>query len=123
MSTALVLRQPDVDGAEAVAAALESAFVTVRAAIGEGRAVVIVVSDADLLGQRTVDAAALANGLLGLARAVAMEGAREGWTINVVSDGGDADAVAAAVDCFGRGGALTGQLVRVGVGHLGRVPV
>jgi NAD(P)-dependent dehydrogenase (short-subunit alcohol dehydrogenase family) len=119
----LVRHQEPAAAVEDVAPQLGRHFAALREALSEGRAVVFVVSEADLLGQRATADAAVANGLLGLARAAAMEGARKGWTVNVVSDGGDAAALAETLAWLAAPGPLSGQLIRGGTSHLGRVPV
>lgn len=116
----LVLRQAPVEDAPAVGAALQDAFLALRDAVPAGRPVVVVVRDDDLLGQRTPEAAALANGLLGMVRALALEGASRGWQVNAVSHRDDGP-LEATVEWLAAGPGLSGQLVRVTTDHLGRV--
>jgi hypothetical protein len=119
----LVIDQPDVlDDLDRVTAALSAAFVALRDAMQDERPVVCVVDERDLLGQRSVIDAALATGLVGLARTAALEGAKSGWSVNTVSHRGDPDSAAVrnAVAWLG-GSGLSGQLLRVDGDHLGKV--
>ena len=119
---ALVISQPEVgERLEEVSPALTRAFAQAREAVLAGRPVVVVVEDRDLLGQGTVAAAALATGLLGLARALALEGTRDGWRVSAVARG-DADeaALQRAIDWAGAA-PLSGQLLRAGSAHIGKV--
>jgi NAD(P)-dependent dehydrogenase (short-subunit alcohol dehydrogenase family) len=117
MSGALVLAQRPAS-LEDVEAQLLEHFTAARCGVLAGRPVVFEVSGADLLGHGTVADAAVASALVGLARALALEGARAGWSVNVVAR---ADGAAADVAFLGDQG-LSGQLLHVGHGHLGRVP-
>jgi len=123
LAAPLVLRQPvlgeDLDG---VTAALTGAFAEVRAAVLDERPVVLVLDDRDLLGQGGVVDAGVATGMLGLVRAFALEGVKPGWRVNAVTHRGDAEdaAVVEAVAWLG-GSGLSGQLLRVGTDHLGKV--
>jgi len=105
--------------------ALLDAFRRAREAVTGGRPVVAVVRDADLLGQGEPADAALANALVGLVRALATEGVREGWTLNALAVRDDAPAQERAVwiERLGDGQGAGGALVRLGELHLGRVPV
>jgi NAD(P)-dependent dehydrogenase (short-subunit alcohol dehydrogenase family) len=117
----LVIRQPRLgEDHERVTQALTDAFSQMRGAVLDGRAVVVVLDDRDLLGQGTVADAALATGLLGLARAFALEGARPGWRVNALAHRGAEGEVEDHLDQLA-GSALSGQLIRVGTEHLGRV--
>lgn len=123
MPEPLLLRQPTLDGdLDRVTKALTGAFAEVKAAVLAERPVVVVLDDGDLLGQGDVVDAALATGLLGLTRAFALEGAKPGWRVNVVSHrcAADAEPVRAAAAWLAASG-LSGQLVRVGSDHLGKV--
>lgn len=75
---------PDLD-AIAVRSSVVSAFELVQEAVLGGEAVVLVVPAADLVGQRGPERGALAGALVGLARALAFEGARSGWSVNVLA--------------------------------------
>jgi hypothetical protein len=121
VSEPLVIRQTTLgEDHERVAQALGDAFAAMRGAVLEKRAVVAVLDDRDLLGQGTVADAALATALLGLVRAFALEGARDGWRVNALThrgQPGDADSLVGPLAECG----LSGQLIRIGTEHLGRV--
>jgi hypothetical protein len=78
-----VIEATPLDGLDDLEPALLDAFLRARDAVTGGRSVVAVVRDADLLGHCEPADAAFANGLVGLVRALATEGIREGWTVNV----------------------------------------
>lgn len=64
----------------------------------------------------------VAAGLLSAARTAAMEGSRKGWTANVVAHDDKADP--AEVEEWARrmleSNGVTGELIRVGPGHIGK---
>jgi hypothetical protein len=121
VSEPLVIRQPQLgEDYERVTQELTGAFSHMRAAVLEERPVVVVLDDRDLLGQGAVADAALATGLLGLVRAFALEGARAGWRVNALTHRGGEDDLAQCLEHLADGG-LSGQLIRVGTEHLGRV--
>ena len=64
----------------------------------------------------------VATGLLSAARTAALEGVRRGWTANVVAFDEDADrsAVERWAQQLIEAGEVTGELVRVGEGHIGK---
>jgi NAD(P)-dependent dehydrogenase (short-subunit alcohol dehydrogenase family) len=105
--------------------ALLAAFRRARAALAAGRPVVAVVRDGDLLGHGEPADAALANAVLGLVRTLAVEGVREGWTVNAlaVGEGVSEQQRATWTRRLGEGEAAGGALLRLGELHLGRVPV
>jgi hypothetical protein len=124
MSAALVIRQPSAGGSiERITPVLTDVFEAMRDALLAGRPVVVLLEDRDLLGQGDVDAAAVANGVLGLVRALAMEGARDGWVINAVTHRDGQGPVQATVAALANVGGLSGQLLRVGSAQLGKVPL
>jgi NAD(P)-dependent dehydrogenase (short-subunit alcohol dehydrogenase family) len=102
---------------EDVEAQLLEHFTAARAALLAGHAVVFEVNGADLLGHGSPADAAVASALVGLTRALALEGARAGWSVNAVAREAGASVPAPSLGEQG----LTGQLVHAGVGHLGRV--
>lgn len=113
------------DGFAGLAEALTASFEAVRAALDASRPVVIVVDDADLCGSGDPAQAALAAGLLGLARALAIEGREQGWRIAVLAT---TPAVTAAergiwLDALERSPLASGSLLRLGGEHLGKAPV
>jgi hypothetical protein len=64
----------------------------------------------------------VAAGLLSAARTAALEGTRKGWTANVVAL--DDEAEPGIVEIWTRrlveDGAVTGELIRIGPGHIGK---
>jgi hypothetical protein len=105
--------------------ALLDAFTRSRDALAGGRPVVLVVRDEALLGHAEPADAAFANALVGLARALATEGVRDGWTVNVlaVTDTTEDADRAAWLDRLASGDGASGALVRLGGLHRGRVPL
>ncbi len=109
------------DDLDALGPALTGAFTEARAALEEGRPVVVLLRAADLEGQGTPVDAALATGILGMVRTLGIEGAKPGWRINVVAAGeGEEEAVEETVAIVA-GSALRGQLVQTGGANLGKV--
>ncbi|MBS1843642.1 MAG: hypothetical protein JST53_04415 [Actinobacteria bacterium] len=121
--TILVLRPGSVgDDLDAVAPVLTGAFVAAREGLEAGRRVAVVVDARDLLGQGSPVDAAVATGLLGMVRALGIEGVKPGWSINVVAGGeGDEGAVEETVAMLAGSSSITGQLVQVGGANLGKV--
>lgn len=119
----MIHRAADVgnDWAE-ILAELTRAFEVSREAAVEERSLVYVVRQDDLLGRRGAGNAIVATGLLSAARTAALEGARKGWTANVVAF--DVDSDPATVDAWAQrlleDGGVTGEIVRVGTGHVGK---
>ncbi len=122
MADQLVLRPATVgEDLDAVTPALTAAFLETRAALEAGRPVAVVLDARDLLGQRSPPDAAIATGLLGMARTLAIEGAKPGWRVNVVAGGeGEEAAVAEALATLA-GSSLSGQVLQVGGANLGKV--
>jgi hypothetical protein len=106
----------------AVLVELTRAFEVSRSAAQDGESFVYVVRQDDLLGRRGPATAMVATGLLSAARTAALEGARKGWTANVVAFDEDADL--SAVEGWAKRlldeGDVTGELIRVGPGHIGK---
>jgi hypothetical protein len=105
-----------------VRAELTRAFEVSRASAQTEESFVYVVRQDDLLGRRGPGNAMVATGLLSAARTAALEGARKGWTANVVAYDEDTDpeAVQAWARRMLEAGDVTGELVRVGAGHIGK---
>jgi hypothetical protein len=117
-----ILSQPVVgDDVARVNAELTDAFAAIREAVAAGRPVAVLLRDGDLLGQGDIADAALAGGLLGLVRAFALEGAKPGWRVNAVTHRGDEDAARAAAAALDGIADLSGQLIRLGTAHLGKL--
>lgn len=111
------------DDWDSIRAELRRAFEMSRTAASAGESFVYVVHHDDLLGRRGAGNAMVATGLLSAARTAALEGARKGWSVNVVAYDDDADPAAVsrwaerlATDSEG----VTGELIRVGPSHLGK---
>ena len=106
----------------AVLAELTRAFEVSRSSAQGDDSIVFVIRQDDLLGRRGAGNAMVACGLLSAARTAALEGARKGWTANVVAFDEDADrsAVEEWVRRLLDDGAVNGELIRVGSGHIGK---
>jgi hypothetical protein len=110
------------DGWPEILAELTKAFEVARASALAGRSFIFVVRQDDLLGRRGTGNAMVATGLLSAARTAALEGARKGWTVNVVAADADVDpsVVEGLASHLLEIGNVTGELVRVGPGHIGK---
>jgi hypothetical protein len=65
----------------------------------------------------------VATGLLSAARTAALEGWAKGWTVNVIAwdgDDGQRDLAATWAEKMLDSGGVTGELIRVGSGHIGK---
>lgn len=106
-----------------VRAELDRAFRMSREAAQNEESFVYVLHHDDLLGRRGPGNAMVAAGLLSAARTAAIEGSRKGWTANVIAydDSADPEAVTAwAEKMAGDTSGVTGELIRIGVSHLGK---
>jgi NAD(P)-dependent dehydrogenase (short-subunit alcohol dehydrogenase family) len=140
MSDLFVFRpEPLGDDPGAVTSVLTGAFLAAREALEAGRPVAVILAEGDLLGQGNPLDAAVAAGLLGMVRTLAIEGAKPGWRINAVAGPGVAahwehlavapedeaadeeDPVALTVGMLAES-ELTGQLLQVGGANLGKLP-
>ena len=103
-----------------VEAALLDAFRRSQAAARDGQPVVFVLSQADLLGQRSVPGAILANALLSAVRTLAAEGHRA----NAVAVGDDVAEAELAhwTAVLADGDGVNGELVHVHAAHVGKLP-
>jgi NAD(P)-dependent dehydrogenase (short-subunit alcohol dehydrogenase family) len=115
---------PDIGALDELEDQLTRAFLVIRSALDRGDNVVVVVADAGIQGVGSTAGAALAHGLLGLVRALAVEGRKPGWQINILSvgDGVDAEQRATWIERLGSPEGASGALIRLGDEHLGRVP-
>jgi hypothetical protein len=101
--------------------ALASVFAQVQQAITEEDSVVMTVLSEDLLGHRSPEGGAYVNALIGLARSAAFEGARLGWKVNVVAHPSSLDlSDAEAIEAVSADG-LSGQVITLGSGCVGKV--
>lgn len=116
-----VFRQATAATPAEVATQLHDAFVAAQAAVAEEEAIVLCVDAPALLGQASPEDSAVACGLLGLARALAFEGGSKGWRVNVVAvdPGTEADEQLLALAATVPG--LTGQVLNVSSGAVGKV--
>ena len=110
------------DDWDQVLAALTRAFEASRAAAQAGDSIVYVVHNDDLLGRRGPGKAMLATGLLSAARTAALEGIRDGWTVNVVafSNGSDPNTVTDWAEQLVASSDMTGEVLRIGPDHIGK---
>lgn len=110
------------DGWEEVLAELTRAFESSRSAAQAEESIVYVVGQDDLLGRNGPGNAMVATGLLSAARTAALEGARKGWTVNVLAHDPEADRglVKAWAARLLESEGVTGELIRIGPGHLGK---
>lgn len=121
MSGLIHWAQPVGDDWDQVLAELTRAFHATRSAAQEGSPVVYLVGTRHLLGRDGAGNAMVATGLISAARTAALEGARTGWTVNVVAYDEDRRQEAATwaerlLDSQG----VTGEVLRVGTEHLGK---
>jgi hypothetical protein len=101
---------------------LLAAYRVSKEAAAAGRAVVYVVDGDDLLGRNGAGRAMIATGLLSAARTLALEMARQEVPVNVLAVEAATSPEAIVGWCrilAGRGGP-SGELVRLGTGHLGK---
>jgi hypothetical protein len=113
----VILRQPEAPADfAAVEAALLDALQQSRAAAQAGEPIVYVLSQPDLLGQRGVLGAMLANALLSGLRTLAAEGHRA----NAIAVGDDATHLEHWIALLQDDAGVMGELIRVGPGHVGK---
>jgi hypothetical protein len=104
-----------------VLAELTRAFEAARSVAQGEESIVYVVRQDDLLGRRGPGNAMVACGLLSAARTAALEGARKGWTANVVAfDEEERSAAEGWARHLLDDGNVNGELIRVGSGHIGK---
>lgn len=116
-----VIRQVKTTSIADVGVQLREAFVLTKAALLSDKPVVLCVDGPSLLGQADPSDAAVATGMLGLARALAFEGGSKGWKINVIAlnpgDEPGLELIALASSAPG----LNGQLLNVSSSSVGKV--
>ena len=109
------------DDWDAVAGELAEAFDLSQAAVRDGAPVVYIVDNDDLLGRRGTGGAMVACGLLSAARTLAIETVRSGIPVNTIASSNSApEAVASWVEALCRPNGPTGEILRLGSGHLGK---
>lgn len=120
----LTITAPPASDAATLDDILFDCFEKIRQALVNHTPVVVVVADKDLLGHGDPVAAALAGALVGLVRALATEAHREDWQINALSvtDGSAPELRDEWIRRLSDPVGLTGELIRLGRLHLGRVP-
>jgi hypothetical protein len=116
----VILRQPATPADFAgVQDALLDALQHSRAAAQAGEPIVYVLAQPDLLGQRGVLGAMLANALLSGMRTLAAEGHRA----NAIAVGEDETNVYRGAALLLQDAGVAGELIRVDAAHVGKVPV
>lgn len=110
------------DDWDEVRAELHRAFLFSREAAQAEESFVYVLHNDDLLGRRGAGNAMVAAGLLSAARTAALEGAAKGWTANVIAteDGVDPVDLERWVERMLDPKGVTGEVIRLGPGHLGK---
>lgn len=111
---------------EALEDRLTEAFMLMREALDErAEAVVVIVDDQQLQGRVETASAACAHGLLGLVRALAIEGRKDGWRISMLAipPGISDEQEQAWVERLAEPSGASGALIRLGHDHLGRLAV
>ncbi len=105
-----------------VLAELTRAFQMSRTAAQAEESFVYVVRTDDLLGRDGPGGAMIATGLLSAARTAAIEGSHKGWTANVVAydDDADRDIVEGWANRLLDSDGVTGEVIRIGPGHIGK---
>ncbi len=107
---------------EQVAAELHAAFAGSQEAARQEESILYVVRNDDLLGRSGPARAMVSAGLVSGARTAALEGARRGWTANVVAydEAVSHGAVLQRALTILEDGIITGELVHLGPGHIGK---
>ena len=117
----VIIRQRSATSLAEVSGQLQDAFTESRTAIGAAESVVLIANAPDLLGQGSIQDAAVACGLLGLMRAMVFEGGAKGWHVNLVAVDRDteppADLLLAASDIVH----LNGQVLNASAGQVGKL--
>jgi hypothetical protein len=110
------------NGWGAVSEELTEAFERSQAAARNSGPVVYVVDGDDLLGRNGIGRAMVACGLLSAARTLALETARSGVQVNVVAVGitTPPEVTSLWVETLCRPNGPNGELIRLGVDHLGK---
>jgi hypothetical protein len=118
----VVVRQPRNVSVDDLDEALLGVFAQCRDALTAGDSVLVVLDELDLLGHGEPINAAVAHGLVGLVRAFAVEGVKDGWQINAMTlaEGSDPTSVDDLAPSLKD---ATGVVLRLGTTHLGRIGI
>jgi hypothetical protein len=110
------------DDWDSVRRELTRAFGVSRDAAIAEQSIVYVVHEDDLLGRRGPGNAMVATGLLSAARTAALEGTRKNWTANVVAhdESAERSEIEKWVALLLESNQVTGELIRIGPGHIGK---
>lgn len=107
---------------DAAASELFDAFRGSREAAISESSIVFIVRNDDLIGRSGLTRAMVSSGLVSGARTAALEGARKGWTCNVIAYDVEVpgevviDKALWVLD----DGSITGELIHLGPGHIGK---
>ena len=116
-----VIRQRPCNSLDDISRQLREAFLALRQAIATESPVVIVVSAPDLLGQDSLEGAALATGLVGLMRAATFEGSSKGWHVNVLAVNPEEEPAAEMIEIASQHGSLKCQILNLSSGQFGKI--
>lgn len=103
-------------------AELTAAFERSREAARNEHSFVYIIANDALLGRNGPADAMVAAGLVSAARTAAIEGWKKGWTANVIAydDGHEPSPVLERAVRLLEDGLVTGELVHIGPGHIGK---
>lgn len=110
---------------EDAARELSDAFAGSQQAAQNEESIVYIVRNDDLLGRSGPTRAMVAAGLVSGARTAALEGSRKGWSANVVAydETISPEVIIDKALWLIADGAVTGELVHLGPGHIGKALV
>jgi hypothetical protein len=117
----VIIKQAPAPSLTDVATQLHDAFVASRDAIESAEAVVFIAKAPDLIGQGSVEDAAVAGGLLGLMRALMFEGGTKGWHVNLIAIDRGAEADPELLAAAGAVASINGQVLNASVASIGKV--
>lgn len=114
--------KPGIETWDEAQAELTLAFELTRNSARNEHSSVYIVANDSLLGRRGPAEAMVAAGLLSAARTAAVEGWKKSWTANTVAfdDGQDPSLVLDRAVSLLEDGSITGELVHIGPGHIGK---
>lgn len=103
-------------------AELTAAFERSREAARNEHSFVYIIANDALLGRNGPADAMVAAGLVSAARTAAIEGWKKGWTANVIAfdEGHDPAGIIERAATIVADGMITGELVHIGPGHIGK---